>query len=285
MFYTSIRHPQYLSLGVAGMGLAILWPRFLVVVLWLLMVLVYYFLAKDEEGRMQRQFPDFYREYMQKTGMFLPKRIEDMLAPLSVLGKVGMFAVLVAFVLGGAFLLRDYTVKTLPLWKGSNIVTLAVFPDDELVMDRRMPEILQLEEVKTHVKQNEPYLVYFLATNYVMQGLIADTGSTWHLFERHRTIARFIDWIIHPFSHLGGVHHSVFEPEAQSGHHDGNTVRRLIFVKLSNVALNQPSDAFSINAARTPDFMIDIDVHEMKIIGSKVLPVETAWRKVPTPSF
>jgi hypothetical protein len=35
--YSSIRHPQYVSLAVAGLGLAILWPRFLVVFLWVLL--------------------------------------------------------------------------------------------------------------------------------------------------------------------------------------------------------------------------------------------------------
>ncbi len=49
--YSWIRHPQYLALGIAGIGLSILWPRFLTAVLWLLMALIYYFLAKDEDGR------------------------------------------------------------------------------------------------------------------------------------------------------------------------------------------------------------------------------------------
>ncbi len=52
--YAFIRHPQYLALGIAGLGLSILWPRFLTLVLWLLMTIVYYFLARDEERRMLR---------------------------------------------------------------------------------------------------------------------------------------------------------------------------------------------------------------------------------------
>ena len=66
--YSFIRHPQYIALAAAGAGLAILWPRFLVVVLWLAMVFVYYLLAKDEEGRMQRQHPAAYQDYMECTG-------------------------------------------------------------------------------------------------------------------------------------------------------------------------------------------------------------------------
>ena len=61
--------------------------------------------------------------------------------------------------------------------------------------------------------------------------------------------------------------------------------RRLIFLKISNVAVTRPSDVFAINAARTPQFMIDVDVHQLKILDLKNLPVETAWGKVPTPAF
>ena len=50
--YRWIRHPQYLALSLAGLGLAILWPRFLTIVLWTVMVGLYVLLARDEERRM-----------------------------------------------------------------------------------------------------------------------------------------------------------------------------------------------------------------------------------------
>jgi len=75
-----IRHPQYVGLAVCGAGMSILWPRFLTLVtLWIMMVL-YYFLARDEERRMTERFGDSYREYMARTGMFLPRAIEEPLA-------------------------------------------------------------------------------------------------------------------------------------------------------------------------------------------------------------
>jgi hypothetical protein len=42
---------------------------------------------------------------------------------------------------------------------------------------------------------------------------------------------------------------------------------------------------FSINATRTPDFMVDVDVHDLTVLAKKDLPIETAWGKVPTPAF
>lgn len=59
--YAIVRHPQYVGLGIAGIGLSVLWPRFLVPVLWLVMILLYYFLSKDEERRMLKQHPETYR--------------------------------------------------------------------------------------------------------------------------------------------------------------------------------------------------------------------------------
>ena len=39
--YRYIRHPQYLALGICGIGMAILWPRFIVLVTLSLMFLLY----------------------------------------------------------------------------------------------------------------------------------------------------------------------------------------------------------------------------------------------------
>ncbi|MFQ5675139.1 MAG: methyltransferase family protein [bacterium] len=57
-FYKYIRNPQYLALGTWGVGLAILWPRFLVLVTLSVMFILYYFLARDEERRMMKQYGD-----------------------------------------------------------------------------------------------------------------------------------------------------------------------------------------------------------------------------------
>jgi len=284
--YALIRHPQYVALATAGAGLAILWPRFLVVLLWLAMVLVYYLLARDEEGRMQRQHPTAYPEYLQRTGMFLPRSIENAVPLSSFASKVAAFLLLAVFVLGGAFLLRQYTVEHLPLWSDSNVVVLAVLADDKVMMKHRMGDVLNLEQIKSRVDPYQSYLVYFLPTNYVMQGLIADTGDNWQLYKQHHTISRFWDWIFHPFTHLGGAHASAFEP-GEHAHHNASAspVRRLIFVKVSVPLTTNPANMFDIGATRTPDFMVDVDVHSLNVLATKNLPVETAWGKVPTPTF
>jgi len=39
-----------------------------------------------------------------------------------------------------------------------------------------------------------------------MQGMIADTGPQWRLYEHHQTLGMITDWIFHPFRHLQGGH-------------------------------------------------------------------------------
>ena len=63
------------------------------------------------------------------------------------------------------------------------------------------------------------------------------------------------------------------------------TVRRLIFVAVSGAAPGKKFDPFAVNAIRKPEFMIDVDVHDLKVLASKDLPVETAWGKSANTDF
>jgi protein-S-isoprenylcysteine O-methyltransferase Ste14 len=283
--YSVLRHPQYLGLGVAGLGLAILWPRFLVVVLWLVMSLLYYLLATDEERRMLGAYPETYSAYMEKTGMFLPRRFEQRALPGSVAGKVGAFGLIAVLVLGGAFALRGYTVKHLPLWTDANIVVLAVNPEDAAMVDHRMPEVLGLPVVRARMGDGQRYLVYFLPPNYIMQGLIADTGGEWRLYKQHHTISMITDWIFHPFDHLTGGHAIHSASGAPPHPMAPGMERRLLFVKVSGTAGHTPFDVFAIGAERSPQFMLDVDIHTLTVRVLKDLPTQTAWANVPTPIF
>jgi protein-S-isoprenylcysteine O-methyltransferase Ste14 len=45
ILYRWIRHPQYLFLAIAGLGLLLFWPRFFIMILYVSMLFVYYLLA------------------------------------------------------------------------------------------------------------------------------------------------------------------------------------------------------------------------------------------------
>ncbi len=287
--YSVVRHPQYLALGIAGLGLSILWPRFLTIVLWLLMTLVYYFLAKDEERRMLNAHEVTYRAYMKKTGMFLPRTAERALTPASRIGKVAIALGFIAVVMAGAFLLRSYTISHLTLWaKSPNVAAVAILPEDGFKMEHRMPDILALREVKERMQDNKKYLVYFIPQNYVMQGMIADTGGDWKLFNQHHSIAMITDWIFNPFGHLREGHHAMhagMNMQHGSAGMEQGVIRRLIFLSIEDVDVKAPSDLFVINALRVPQFMVDVEVHTMRLLDVKELPHGSGWGTVPTPVF
>lgn len=55
------------------------------------MVALYYFLSRDEERRMIRQFGADYRQYRDRTGMFLPKGLEGLFLKIIILQRSGRF--------------------------------------------------------------------------------------------------------------------------------------------------------------------------------------------------
>ena len=276
--YSVLRHPQYLGLGVAGLGLAILWPRFLVAVLWLVMLLLYYLLAKDEErrmlGRLSRHVCAVHGE--DRYGS-CPRRVERWVLPGSVAGRGAAFVLIAVLVLGGAFALRGYTVRHLALWADANVVAVAVNPDDAAMMDHRLPDVLRLPEVRARTTEGKRYLVYFLPANYIMQGLIADTGGEWRLYKQHHTISMITDWIVNPFGHLTEGHAMHSASGAAAHPMTGGMERRLVFVEVSGTAGQRPFDVFGIGVERSPQFMLDVDIHTLAIRNLKDLPRETAW--------
>jgi hypothetical protein len=94
------------------------------------------------------------------------------------------------------------------------------------------------------------------------------------------------DFILHPSGHMAGMQHSMHGDASHSEHGMASTtVRRLIFVSVSGARAGKKFDPFAVNAIRTPEFMIDVDVHTLHVMSAKSLPVETAWGTLPTPSF
>jgi len=289
--YRWIRHPQYLSLAVTGIGLAILWPRFLTVVLWTVMVGLYVVLARDEERRMLTSFGDQYREYMARTGMFLPRSAEELAARLPgpssrALRTVAGLAVLLAVTLGGAFGLRAYTVSELPLWSDGRVSVLAILPGDGPMLQHRMEDVLKLPEIASRLPKDGAVLAYSVPVQYVMQGMIADTDPAYRLYEHHQTVPMIADWIFHPFRHLEGGGHMM--------HHAGHVgpaasfaARRLIFLDIpsADAAQAAPSALFSLGAVRVPEFFADVNLHTLQLLDVKALGPGTGWGRVPTPMF
>jgi protein-S-isoprenylcysteine O-methyltransferase Ste14 len=301
--YLFIRHPQYVSLAVAALGLAIMWPRFLTLFLLAVMLTIYYILAKDEERRMLARFGESYAAYMNRTGMFVPRSIEKVFLkdpnPQKTLSvwKLGfVFMVLVVLIVGSGFILRAYTVRHLPIERLGTIDVITITADDSTTVHELLPAVLEDSVVASKLKplqvtQQHRVLAYFIPVDYVMQGMIANTGDEWKLFEQHKTIGMITEYILHPFAHLTGGHaHHMDMANMKHGpemYASAAMKRRVVFIGISsgNNELKSPRDDFGINTVRTPLFFVDVHLHTAEILQVRDTPTGSGWGTVPTPMF
>jgi protein-S-isoprenylcysteine O-methyltransferase Ste14 len=69
--YRFSRHPQYLGIILISLGWLIGWPTLVTLVMFPVLVLIYYRLAKKEDEEVSRLFGKEYDDYKSKTPMFV----------------------------------------------------------------------------------------------------------------------------------------------------------------------------------------------------------------------
>lgn len=70
--YRYVRHPQYLGLILVTLGWLIHWPTIPTAVMWPILVIMYYKLAKKEEKELEGKFGERYLLYKKNVPMFIP---------------------------------------------------------------------------------------------------------------------------------------------------------------------------------------------------------------------
>lgn len=70
--YKHVRHPQYLGILLATLSLIIYRFSPISVMLWPILVIIYYRLARKEEKEIEGKFGEKYREYRRNVSMFMP---------------------------------------------------------------------------------------------------------------------------------------------------------------------------------------------------------------------
>lgn len=70
--YAYIRHPQYTGFILMTLGLLIHWATLPLLIMWPLLVIQYYRLARKEEEELEDEFGDEYKEYKERVPMFIP---------------------------------------------------------------------------------------------------------------------------------------------------------------------------------------------------------------------
>lgn len=70
--YKYIRHPQYIGFFLITLGMMLEWATLPLIMLYALLLVLYYRLAKREEKDMEKEFGNEYSEYRKSTKMFIP---------------------------------------------------------------------------------------------------------------------------------------------------------------------------------------------------------------------
>lgn len=308
--YRIIRHPQYLALGIWGIGMCILWPRFIVLTSLSIMFILYYFLAKDEERRMTVRYGESYKLYLRNTGMFSPRFMDKWFSAFmpNNPSRTAVVPILtVAIVMGTGFFLREVTLHSLPFAIENNITLLSILPEDSKLDKNVLNGIVVMENSgqKNPLKSDKDYLGYLMPADYIMQGMIANTGSDFHLFKQHNTISMITEWIFHPFQHLRAspalhmakMHH--VDPVFARRHHcpigiNDSTIqcgncpyRRVIIVEVDHSSDQRLTGRalLSFNTTKIPVCYVDINTITGEIINIKQVEKATAWQDVPTPAI
>jgi len=70
--YAYVRHPQYLGFLTLTLGMLIQWATLPTLLMWPLLFVLYFRLAKQEEKEMETKFGEEYRRYKGRVSMLIP---------------------------------------------------------------------------------------------------------------------------------------------------------------------------------------------------------------------
>jgi protein-S-isoprenylcysteine O-methyltransferase Ste14 len=261
--YVVIRHPQYLALAITGVGTALVWPRFLVLLTLVTMVFLYAMLADWEEQLCLARFGESYRRYQSQTGRFVPRsflRWLPRVLPDSGRARGAALAALYLLVLllavGLGFRLRDRSLAAVA----------ALYDERTAVLSTAYLERDELEAVYGTARSDAR-----------IQGTLADAGP-----------ARFIVYVVPEEWFLPDL--PLDQLERGGGHHVPASFDRTRYKVLFTRARfhgDAPSGAHIVKAAygREPLTVAHVDARTETVTRVTVPPPHVRWGDISTPMF
>jgi len=293
--YARLRHPQYLALAISGFGLLLYWPRFIVLIFYIIMLFVYYLLARNEEWRMKHEQPGNYDEYMKNTWMFLPGEPGGWLfsnlfgwASYRKIGLVFCFLVVLFSSIFAAIILRTYSLDRVTQVKINNQLLVSVYPRETAELTDLQQVVMSSAQAQALLNGRNYTLVYVMPGDFFLTGLILQEGP------------RFSEDVIKRFPHLS---------EKPTGRHDGNLVKffrlgykfyqtigttrraydyeRLVFVEAVDLE-GEPvhgERVFDMGVKRLPSLVVDIDSETLEVLYVSEVSGNNAWGRLPMPNL
>lgn len=289
--YRYIRHPQYLCLAVAGFGLITYWPRMIILIFYLTMLIAYYLLARSEEARMSRAHPS-YAEYQARTWMFVPgapgRHLRRWLfggVKNEALGTALCCVTVFAVGLGGGFILRQYTINHVAraAVPDERMLAIAIWPDDaaRVEIGGFTKRLLADPELSRQLRQaNEAsFTVHLLPADYGMVNMFANVGQRTMIPEMSLGRFSFVTRYLFPFLERNRRYRPMGHP--------GQSKLKLIFSRMDKPG--QPSiplqSVLGAQAKMTPVATVDVDATTGSILKREDPGGRSVWGPITMPVF
>ena len=183
--YGRVRHPQYLMLIVGGAGFLLLWPRFFILTTYLMMLGLYYMLARHEEETIKERYGSATDDYLRRVPMLNPfrgPRKTGAAGPISRSKAIKTWFAIVATSMVLAFGLRTVAVSQLytAQKQSPNVTALSFRAMSDDTINSIMTSVLATQPLQTLLEQ-EPNAALFLQINdgrSQLKHLLIDLGMT-----------------------------------------------------------------------------------------------------------
>lgn len=260
--YRLSRHPQYTALAVLGLGTLLLWPRFLVLITYLTMLMLYALLAHHEERLCLREFGAAYRAYWERTGLLLPRRPfprggVPWPTPLRARWAAGLvlYGVGIAAAIGAGFALRSYSLSQVSALYRDQTAVLSPAPLSEEELGRAFELARAAPGVDEQLRGVRPLVVYVVPLEWDLPDLplVRPEGRS----AGHRTPADF-----------DRSRYKVLFAGTRT-HHPGATRERIVLTAYG----------------REPRVQVEVDTAARAITGVRSPPDTVRWGDIPTPMF
>jgi len=287
--YKCIRHPFYLSLAVAGFGLLTIWPRIIILILYLGMLFLYYFLARFEEKQVEAAHPE-YAEYRKHTGMFLPGNPGGKIfhlvfgwIPSHGLALSASSAVVIVLVIGGAIALRHYTIAhaATELLPEDRTMAIAIWPTPPDTIHQVVTTALQDERVRAALDK-EPgaaFTAHLLPKDYGMVNMFADVGTDHRMFSKV-SARRLASWLGFAVPSVDPRHKNRIMGTPQDDY-------KVVFSRVDEPGDTQlpVSKVTDLSAKMTPVVIVNVGGQSPTVESVLIPPRRSFWGDITMPMF
>ena len=177
--YVAARHPQYLALALVGLGAFLVWPRVLVLLMYVTMLFLYRLLARWEEAQCLEKFGDEYRTYQRRTGMFLPRPFPRVVPwPQSGPATLPFYGLACIAALAVGYGLRSYSLDQVSAFYTEDMAVLSPAVLDEDTLRQAVRVATSAPDVQEPIAAaGGKLLVYVLPADWKIADLPLDPPS------------------------------------------------------------------------------------------------------------